>query len=473
MRSNKWLTLTLVALGQFMVVLDVTIVNVALPRIESALHFSPSGLQWVISAYTLLFGGFLLLGGRVADLLGRRAVFVAGLSLFTVASLVAGLSGSSTVMIGARAVQGLGGALLSPAALSLLMVSFEHGRERNVALGIWGALAGLGGTLGVIAGGLLVNGIGWEWVFFVNVPIAVVALALIAIPESRVRRQGARNFDALGALLATTGLLALVFGVVRTQVLGWGSLEVIASLVAGIALIAMFVLVESRATAPLVPPRLFRDRGLRGSSLALAVNGAGFLTMFFLTAIFLQQVRGRSPLATGLELFPMGVAAILAAIAASQLVTRVGTRPVQATGALLSMVGLALLSRAGAHDAYASGLLPGFLLFGAGIVSVGVPGQIAAIAEVSRDDSGAASGVINAAYQIGGALGLAIITTIANSRVTDALHAGALHTQALTDGFQRGLVIAAGLGIVGFVLALTSPSIEPSPEQLVAAGAPA
>jgi predicted MFS family arabinose efflux permease len=282
-----------------------------------------------------------------------------------------------------------------------------------------------------------------------------------------------RSFDSLGAVLGTAGLLAVIFAIVRTQVVGWGSAEVITCLSVGVALIAGFIAVERRAHAPLVSPKLFRARGLRGASLALALNGAAFLAMFFLTAIFLQQVRGLSPLSTGLELLPMGVAAVLAAVVASQFVTRIGTRPVQSVGALLSVAGLALLARVGVDSSYAGGILPGLLLFGAGIVTVGVPAQIAAIAEVEPNDAGAASGVVTAGYQVGGALGLAVITTIANSRVTHALHAGTPLHQALTDGFQRGMVVAAGLALAGLLLALRSPAVQPTADQLLAAGAAA
>ncbi len=473
MRDRRWLTLTLLATAQFMVVLDLTIVNVALPHIQTALGFSADGLQWVVSAYTLLFGGFLLLGGRAADLLGRRAVFSAGLGLFTLASLVAGLATSPAMMIAARAAQGLGGALLSPAALSLLTVTFPHGRERNIALGIWGALAGLGGTLGVVAGGVLVDALGWEWVFFVNVPIGV-ALGLatqMLVPESRIQRDGSRSFDLPGAVLGTVGMLSLVYGIVRTQVVGWGSLEVIACLAAAAALLAGFVVAELRASDPLVPPRLFRARGLRVASVALGLNGAGFLAMFFLTAIYLQQVRGDSALLTGVQLLPMGGAAILAAVTVSELVTRIGTRVAQVAGAVLSLGGLVLLSQAGATSAYATSLLPGFVLFGAGIISIGVPAQIAAVAEVREHDAGAASGVVTACYQVGGALGLAVITTIADSRVTHLLAGGASQAHALTAGFQRGIVIAAAIAAVNLIVALVSPRIAPDAGQVAAAAA--
>jgi EmrB/QacA subfamily drug resistance transporter len=474
MRRSPWATLAVLALAQFVVVLDVTIVNVALPHIQADLKFSADGLQWVISAYTLLFGGFLLLGGRAADLLGSRRMFVIGLALFGATSLGAGLAPSPDWLIAARAVQGLGGALLSPAALSILTVTFRHGRERNVAMGIWGGLAGLGGTLGVVAGGLLVDTLDWRWVFFVNVPIIVVLVAITPLFVRHIApHDGSRSFDLLGAVLGTGGLLAVVYGVVRAAPVGWGSAEVIGCLVGGVVLLAAFTAVEARTKAPLVPLRLFNSRALSTASGALALNGAAFLSMFFLTAIYLQQVRGDSALKAGLQFLPMGGAAILAAVLGSQLVSRFGTRPVQFGGALLGAAGLLLLTRAGADGSYAAQLLPGFILFGFGIIGVGVPAQIAAVADVEHHEAGAASGVVTAFYQVGGALGLAVVTTLSTSRVTDALTHGVAQRPALVDGFHRGLLIAAVFTLANVVVALVSPRLSPAPEQIAAAAAAA
>jgi EmrB/QacA subfamily drug resistance transporter len=472
-RRNPWSALAVLAIAQFVVVLDVTIVNVALPDIQQDLGFTPSGLQWVISAYTLIFGGFLLLRGRAADLLGRRRVFIAGLVLFGVTSLVAGLAQTPDQLIVMRAVQGLGGALLSPAAFAILTVTFAHGRERNIAMGVWGGLAGLGGTLGVIAGGVLVDSLSWRWVFLVNVPIVVLLAAIVPlfITETRVRPEGRRTFDVAGALLSTAGLLAIVLGVIRAESLGWSSFEVIALLIGGVALLAAFVRVESRSAAPLVPLGLFRSRGLSTSIVALGLNGAAFLAMFFLTAIFLQQVRGLTALETGVQFLPMGVAAIASAVIASQLVTRFGTRPVQLTGAVLSVLGLLLLSRADATGSYALTILPGLVLFGIGIIAVGTPAQIAAVADVRHEVAGAASGVVNAGYQVGGALGLAVITTLATSHV-EALVAGGTGAQdALVAGFERGLVVAAIFAAANFVMALGAPRLQPTTEQVAEAAA--
>jgi EmrB/QacA subfamily drug resistance transporter len=471
MRRSPWATLAVLALAQFMVVLDVTIVNVALPDIQRALGFSADNLQWVISAYTLVFGGFLLLGGRAADLLGRRRLFVAGLVLFAAASLAGGLATSPGVLIAVRAIQGLGGAMLSPAALSILTVTFAHGRERNIAMGIWGGLAGLGGTLGVIAGGVLVDSAGWEWVFFVNVPIAVVLVAVTPsiVRESKAQTDGPRTFDAGGALLATSGVLALIYGVIRAEPLGWSSGEVIGSLAAAVVLLVAFVFVESRSQAPLVPLRLFQSRGLSTASGMLALNGAAFLAMFFLSAIFLQQVRGLSALETGLQFLPMGIAAIVAAVGVSQLVARLGTRPVTLGGAVISVIGLLLLSRAGADGSYAKDLLPGFILFGAGIMGVAVPAQISAVVDVQHHEAGAASGLVTAGYQVGGALGLAVITTFSTSRVNDLIGSGSPAQEALVAGYHRGLLVAAAFAAANLVIALASPQLVPDAEQLAEA----
>ena len=475
MRRSPWATLTVLALAQFIVVLDVTIVNVALPHIQADLNLSTETLQWVINAYTLLFGGFLLLGGRMADLLGPRRVFVAGLVLFAVTSLVAGLADSAEFLIGARAIQGLGGALLSPAALAILTMTFAHGRERNIAMGVWGGLAGLGGTLGVVAGGVLVDALSWQWIFFVNVPIVVALVAAVPafVPDSRHHEGGSRTFDTAGAVLGTSGLLAVVYGVVRSEPKGWGSAEVTGFLIAGVALLALFVFVEARSKAPLVPLRLFRSRALSVSSVSLALNGAAFLSMFFLTAIYLQQVRGDTALEAGVHFLPMGGAAIVGAVLASQLVQRLGTRTVQLSGTVLSVVGLLLLSRADATGSYASELLPGLIIFGFGILAVGVPGQIVAVSDVRHHEAGAASGVVNAMYQIGGALGLAIVTTVSVSRATDALEHGVAQQQALVDGFQRGLLVAAAFAVANLILTTTSPQLQPTSEELVEATAAA
>jgi EmrB/QacA subfamily drug resistance transporter len=471
---SRWLALAVLALAQFMVVLDVTIVNVALPAIQTDFGSSAEGLQWVVNGYTLTFGGLLLLGGRMGDILGRRRLFLIGLGLFAAASLAGGFATSEGMLIAVRAIQGIGGALLSPAALALLTVTFPAGRERNIALGVWGALAGIGGTLGVVAGGVLVDSLGWEWIFFVNVPFAVLAIfaAPAFIAESR-REQGEHsNFDVAGAVLGTAGLFALVGAVIRTEAAGWGSTQVLALFGGAVVLLAAFLVVEARAKDPLVPLRLFRIRGLSVSAIALALNGGVFLGMFFLTALYLQQVHGDTALQAGLHFLPMGGAAILSAVVGAQLVTRFGTRPAYLGGSAVGAVGLLLLSQAGADSAYAGVLLAGLIVFGLGLPLVGVANQIAAVAEVPHQDAGAASGVITTAFQVGGALGLALISTLATTRTGDVLATGAAQADALAAGFERGMLIAGGLAIANLLIgAARAPRIKPDAALVAEAAA--
>jgi EmrB/QacA subfamily drug resistance transporter len=463
--------LTLLAIAQFIDVLDVTIVNVALPHVQRDLHFAGNGLQWVVSSYVLFYGGFLLLGGRLADALGRRRVFVAGLVLFGTASLAAGLAPSAAALIAVRAVQGFGGALMAPSALSLLTVAFPAGRQRDFAMGIWGGLAGLGGTLGVIVGGVLVDSLSWRWIFLVNVPVVatLVALSPLVLTESRSGDATRGRVDWAGALLGTGGLLALVLGVIRTDSVGWGSAEVAGLLAGSALLLTAFVAVERRAPRPMLPLRLFRSRGLSLGSTMLALNGAGFLAMFFLTAIYLQQVRHESALGAGLDFLPMGVAAIVSAVVAGQVVTRVGTRPVQIAGTVFALAGLALLATTDRTGSYATALLPGFVLFGIGIIAVGVPTQIAAVADVRHDSAGVSSGIMGSAYQIGSAIGLAVITTITTGHVTGRIAAGQTVPAALTSGYHLGLLIAAMLAVANAAVAVASPTLRPTPQMVAAA----
>jgi len=470
---SRWWTLVVVAIAQFMVVLDVTIVNVALPNIQTDLGFTAENLQWIISAYTLVFGGFLLLGGRAADLLGRRAVFMTGMVLFAGSSLAAGLSTTQGEIIGARAVQGLGGALLSPAALSILTVTFAHGRERNLAMGIWGGLAGLGGSMGAIIGGGLVDSVGWSWIFYVNVPVAVLVVAAspIFVRESRAPRSGRRTFDLAGAVAITAAILALVLGVIRAEPLGWANPEVVGLLVASPILLAVFVVIEARSSQPLVPLSLFRSRGLSTSGMMLALSGGAFLGMFFMTAIFVQRVRGLSALATGVELLPLGIAVVVSAVLVSRIVHHVGTRPLQIAGALVSVAGLGLLMRVNAETAYWTGLVPGLVLFGLGLMALNVPAQITAVVDVTHDLAGAAAGVVSAAFQVGGAVGIAIIVTSSTDRITGALHHGVGQADALTQGFHRGLLIAACYAAINVVVGLLAPNHKPTAEQVAESAA--
>jgi EmrB/QacA subfamily drug resistance transporter len=401
-------------------------------------------------------------------------MFLTGLVLFGSASLAAGVAPDAAALVGIRAVQGLGGALIAPAALSLLTVTFPSGRNRNIALGVWGSLAGLGGTFGVIIGGLLIDSLSWRAIFLVNVPIviALLVIAPLVLSESRANRDtGPNRPDVLGALLGTGGLLALVLAVVRAEPLGFGSPEVLALGAISVLLLSAFVAVERRSDSPLIPLSLFRNRSLTVNSAMLAVNAGAFLAMFFLTGVYLQGRLHFSALHAGLAFLPMGIAAILAAVFVGQLVTRVGTRPIQLAGAVVGAAGLILLTRSRPEGAYAVQLLPGLVLFGAGVISVGVPTQVAAVSKVSRDDAGVASGVVNTAWQVGGSLGLAIASTVSASHVTHRIHAGASQASALVSGYHFGLIIAAGLAVLTALLVFVAPQLRPTAEQVAAATA--
>ncbi|MCU1395194.1 MAG: EmrB/QacA subfamily drug resistance transporter [Ilumatobacteraceae bacterium] len=455
---SPWWVLLVLAIAQFMDVLDVTIVNVALPNISTDLHFGRGDLQWVVSAYTLFYGGFLLLGGRMADLFGRRRMFLVGITLFGVSSLAASMAPNSAVLVAFRATQGLGGAMMTPAGLSLLLVAFPPGKDRNVALGIWGSLAGLGGTLGVVLGGVLVDSLSWRWVFLVNAP--VVAVLAVVVPFVVRESRGVRvSLDIAGALLGTGGVLTIVLGVVRAENLGWSSGEVIGLLALAVGLLAAFVFVESRVEHPLLPLALLRGRRLATGSAMTALNGAGFLSVFFLSAVYLQQRLGLSALHAGLDFVPMGVAAVVSAIVVSSLITRVGTRPVQLAGAVLSVAGALLLATSSPSGSYLTELLPGFVLFGAGILAVGVPSQISAVADLPHEQSGIGSGVFNASYQVGGALGLGVITAVALSHAVGRVDPG-------TATYHYGMAVVIVLIVVNGVLALLSPQLKPTPEMV-------
>jgi EmrB/QacA subfamily drug resistance transporter len=455
---RRWIVLALLVAAQFMVVLDVAIVNVALPSIRTDLHFSQVSLQWVITAYTILFGGVLMLGGRLADLLGRRRMFMLGLALFTTFSLLDGLAWSEGSLIAFRAAQGLGAALLSPAALSILMTTFSEGRERNLALGIWGAASGSGGAAGVLLGGALTSGFGWSWIFFINVPvgIAVIALAPFLLRESRASLTH-RHFDLAGAASITGGLMLLVYALTRAAEHGWGSVTTVVLLAASAALIAAFFAIESRSKAPLLPLRIFRLRTLSGSNLAGLLMGAAIFSMFFLLTLYMQEVLHYSPLHTGLAYIALTLTIIVFSGLAQALVTRVGVRLVLPTGLALSAVALVLFARLPVHGSYFSDLLPPFLIAGLGLALAFVPMSIGALTGVQPADAGVASGLINTNQQIGGAIGVAVATTIAASVTTHYVnsHAGAsaFGGAALTDGFHAAFYVLAGVAAVGAALA--------------------
>ena len=447
---SPWTILVLVCVAQFMVVLDASIVNVALPTIGDALNFSESDLPWVLNAYVLTFGGFLLLGGRLADFLGRRRMFMFGLVLFALASLAGGFATSAGQLIAARAVQGLGGAILSPAALSILITTFRDGAERNRALGIWGAIAGSAGAAGVLLGGVLTEGLGWEWVLWVNVPIGVIAAAVAprVIGESRSEGEH-RHFDVAGAVSITAGLSILVYAVLEANNAGWGSARTIALLAVSAALIVGFVGIERRSSAPLVPFRIFRLRTLTGANVVGLLLGASLFSMFFFISLYMQQVLGYSAIKAGVSYLPLAITIIISAGIASQLVTRVGYKPVLAAGMALIALGLIWFSQISVQGNYAADILGPSLLAGLGLGFAFVPVTIAAVAGVSDRDSGLASGLINTSQQIGGAVGLAVLAAVSIS-VTGSSRAPA----DLTNGFQEAFLTGAGFAVLGLLATL-------------------
>ncbi|HEX4115706.1 MAG TPA: MFS transporter [Solirubrobacteraceae bacterium] len=459
-------------LTQFMVILDVSIVNVALPSIQTGLHFGTTGLQWVVNAYTITFGGFLLLGGRAADLLGRRRVFLVGTALFSVSSLLCAFAGSRGLMIGARALQGLGGAVLSPASLSIITTSFAEGSERNRALGVWGAMAGLGGASGVLFGGILTQVFGWPAIFVINAPIglAVIVVGRGVIPESR-RDDLRRDFDLAGAILVTLGLVAVVCGIVRSESLGWGSIGVLGSIALGIALLGAFALVEGRlAAAPLLPLGVLRMRRLRAANLVIALLYAGVFSMWFFLSLFLQGVLGYSALKAGLAFLPITLSVALAATFTPRLVARTGACRVIAAGMLSSAVGLALLSRVSPSASYAAVVLPGGVIAGAGLGMTVVPLTIIAVQGVSPAQSGLASGLINTSRLVGGALGLAVLSTLADSHTASKLASGASRLTALASGYQLAFALSAAICLLGTFLSVFLLRPDPSDIASVARG---
>jgi EmrB/QacA subfamily drug resistance transporter len=454
-QEKRWLALVLLAAAQFVVVLDASIVNVALPSIGKALDFSQENLPWVVNAYVLTFGGFLLLGGRTADLLGRRRVFMAGLLLVAVASLAAGFSTNEGQLIAARAAQGLGAAIISPAALSIVTTIFSDGAERNKALGVWGAVAGAGGAAGVLLGGILTDGLGWEWVLWVNVPVSLVAFALAPrlIAESRATDE-ARAFDVAGAVTVTAALSLLVYAVVDASESGWGSSKTLGLIAVSLVLLAAFVAIELRARKPLVPFSIFRIRTLTGANVVGVLVGASLFSMFFFISLYMQQVLGYSAIHAGLSYLPLALTIMASAGIASGLVTKVGYKPVLAVGLLFIVAGLTWFSRISVGGAFLTDILGPSLLAAAGLGFAFVTTTIAAVSGVEEKESGLASGLINTSQQIGGALGLAVLSTIATSRTSDVLAGGSGLKDALTEGFQVAFLGGAAIAALGFVLTL-------------------
>ncbi|MFL5928780.1 MAG: MFS transporter [Gaiellaceae bacterium] len=451
---NRWKALAIVCAAFFMTVLDVSIVNVALPSIGSSLHFSEANLQWVITAYAITFGGFLLLGGRSADLLGRRRMFYVGVTVFTIASFLCGLAWSEGVLIGARALQGLGAAIISPAALSIIMTSFDEGAERNKALGIWGAIGGSGAAVGVLAGGLLTKYLGWEWIFFVNVPVGAAALVLAPrfVRESRVDRPSTP--DVAGAVTITAGLALLVYGVSQAPAHGWGSGWTISRLIVAAVLLGAFAVIETRAKDPLMPFRIFRVRTVAGANVAGLLLGAVVFANFFLLTLFVQQVLHWSALKTGLTFIATAGTAVLWAGLAQALVTRIGARAVMSAGFVGMIAGLLWYTQIPVDASYWGDLLPGYLLVGFALPFTFIPVSIAALAGVEQHEAGLASGLINTAQQVGGAIGVAVTSSVLLTHTNTLVKSGAPFASAFTSGASWAFWVCVGIAVAGLVAAV-------------------
>jgi EmrB/QacA subfamily drug resistance transporter len=465
---GRWLVLAVTVAAQFMVILDVSVVNVALPAIKDDLHFSQEGLQWVITAYAILFGGTLLLGGRLADLLGRRRMFMAGVGLFTLASLLSGLASTEAELILTRALQGLGGALLAPAALSIVVTTFREGRDRNVALAVWGAISGVGGAVGVLLGGVLTSYLSWSWIFFVNLPVGIGVLAVSPwlLSESRVAVER-RHFDVLGATAVTAGLMTLVYAITRASQHGWGNSVTLVLFATAAALIAAFVAIEARSPAPLLPLRIFRLRTLSAANATMMTVGAAAFGQFFLLTLYLQEVLRYSALQTGVAFVTITVTLIAVTNLAQKLTTRLGARPVLTTGLLLTAAGSALYARMPADGHYFWDVFPGLALSGVGLALTFVPVMIAGLTGVEHADAGVASGLINTSRQIGGAIGLAAVTTIAataSSHYASSHAVPAFSGPALTHGYQVAFYALIGVALAG--AAITAAFVESKPKEL-------
>jgi EmrB/QacA subfamily drug resistance transporter len=451
---RKWYALALLLGVQFMVVLDIAIVNVALPSIQLDLGFSQEDLQWVVSAYALFFGGFLLLGGRVADIVGRRKVFIAGLIIFSAASLVSALAWSDTALILARAAQGLGAAIITPAALSILTTTFAEGKERNTALGFWGAVGAFGAVAGVLLGGVLTDWLSWEWIFYVNIPVGILGLVLAPILLSESRDASVKSFDVPGAVLVTSGLVVLVYAITQANSYGWTSVETIGLFASAGVLLAAFVGWEARTKEPLMPFSIFRLRTLVGANVVGLAMGTAMFAMFLMLTLYMQQVLTYSAMKTGVAYLAVAGTAIFWSALAAQLVTRIGVKPVLVAGMTFLSVGLIYFTQVSVDGSYLADLLPGFLLIAVGLGFSFVPISIAALAGVQPSEAGLASGLLNTSQQIGGALGIAVLSAIATSATNDQLAAGTAVPNALTDGFQAAFIGAAAIALVGILVAL-------------------
>ena len=472
---NKWVVLVLVCLAQFMVILDSTIVNVALPSIQTDLHLSEANLQWIVNSYTLVFGGFLLLGGRAGDLIGRKRLFLAGLVVFTVASLLNGLAVNEGMLIATRALQGLGAAFVSPAALSIISTTFSEGKERARALGVWAAIAIGGAAVGLILGGLLTQLLSWPWIFFVNVPVGIVTfiLSLRLIPESR-DEHAERAFDVAGAVTVTGGLMSLVYAIVKSETAGWTSATTIGFFVLSAVLLASFVVIELRSKAPLVRLSIFRVRSLLTANVVMLLVACGMFAMFFFNTLYIQRVLGYGPLEAGLAFLPFTAGVMVSAGLAAQFAPRVGVRPVAALGMIVTALGMLLLVRLPVDGSYLSDVLPALVVTSLDMGAVFMPLTLIATTGLKDDDQGLASGLFNTSQQIGGALGLAILSTIAASKTTAA--GGATDPQALVTGFHwafGGAALFVTAGLVAMLALLRKQHVATIEAEAVAAPVPA
>ncbi len=479
-KHNRWLILVIACMAQFMVVLDNTIVNVALPSVQRGLHFSPDNLQWVVNAYTLIFGGFLMLGGRAADLLGRRRLFVAGVVLFSAASLLNGIAQDSLWLVLSRGLQGLGGALVSPAALSIIMTTFSDHKERTQALGVWSAIAAGGAAFGLLLGGVLTDLVSWRWNFFINVPVG--ALTVLAayrfIPESKADL-GHHRFDAVGATSVTAGLLAVVFGLVKSVSWGWGDPRTLGFLIGGVLLLGVFVMIESRSTAPLIKLAIFKVRSITTADFVLLLVASSMFGMFYFASLYVQNIMGYSPLRAGFAFLPVSVGIVLGAGVSQGLIPRMGVRNVSVLGLLLATAGLLYLTRVpttGAH--YVVDLLVGLVPMSIGMGLVFVPITLLGTSGVSDDDAGMASGLFNSAQQVGGSLGLAILATLSADHTTSLLKTATSHLQrvsATVSGYHvafltAGIMMGAGAIIMMvFLRKRHLEGLEIDPSAMVAA----
>jgi len=453
---NRWLVLGIVCIAQFMVILDATIVNVALPSIQHGLGFSQSSLQWVVNAYTLIFGGFLLLGGRASDLVGRQRLFLAGVALFTVASAVNGVAQSSGMLVAGRALQGLGAALVSPAALAIVTTTFAEGRERAKAMGVWSAIAAGGGAVGLVLGGLLTETLSWRWVFFINLPIGIAAilLSLRYVPDAEADERRPETADVAGAVTVTGGLLVLVYGIVKAQEYGWTSWKTLGLGALAVALLGAFTWIESHSREPLIRLGVFKSRALTASNGAMLLVAAGMFSMFYFASIYVQEVLGYSPVQAGLAFVPFTVGIVIGAGAAQSLIRKLGAKWLPVVGLVGAVVGELLFVRVTVDGSYWGQLLPAIAVMSIGMGLTFVPLTLVATTNIAHEDAGLASGLFNTSQQVGGALGLAILSSLAASRTANLLGAGHAKPDALVSGFHVAFAVGAGLMALGLAIIL-------------------